>query len=200
MASHPDPHPLAGRQARIRTARYPGLVLTVEVIDWYDRFTERSWTQNVERSDSHALDYAARARSEGLSCDGEVVLTDRDTAGLELFHVSEFVIDDAAEGALTPPDAGAARDLDARPYSPDEARVARFFAETGIGGGDDPIGFILASHAELARQRNALRGLKTPLQAAAQALRSYQHGNSGPDLAEEVADACDAALVRVEDA
>ncbi len=41
-------------------------------------------------------------------------------------------------------------------YTPDQERVAKFlFDETGIGGGDDPIGFIIASHRELARQRNA---------------------------------------------
>lgn len=50
------------------------------------------------------------------------------------------------------------RDLDKNPYSPDERRVATFLADlTGIGGGDDPIGFIMASHAELARQRNLMR-------------------------------------------
>jgi len=45
------------------------------------------------------------------------------------------------------------------PYSPDEARVAKFFAEAGIGGGEDPIGSLIASHryamaqlAELKRQ------------------------------------------------
>ena len=32
------------------------------------------------------------------------------------------------------------------------------------------------------------------LGAAAMALRSYEHGNASPDLAREVADACDAAL------
>jgi hypothetical protein len=32
------------------------------------------------------------------------------------------------------------------------------------------------------------------LQAASHALRSYQYGNASPDLAAEIADACDAAL------
>lgn len=56
-------------------------------------------------------------------------------------------------------DARKERDFGAQPYSMDEERVARFLAdEVGIGGGDDPVGFILASHAELARQRNLLAG------------------------------------------
>ena len=45
------------------------------------------------------------------------------------------------------------RDMDARPYSPDEERVAKWLAETtGIGGGDDPIGFLIASHESIAEQ------------------------------------------------
>lgn len=43
-----------------------------------------------------------------------------------------------------------------RASTPDP-RIVEFFASTGIGYGDDPIGFLLASHAELARQRNELR-------------------------------------------
>ena len=44
------------------------------------------------------------------------------------------------------------RDFEKNPYSPDEARVAKYLCErTGgsIGGGDDPIGFLIASHAFL---------------------------------------------------
>lgn len=47
------------------------------------------------------------------------------------------------------------RDLDKNPYSIDEQRVVLFFFERGTGGGDDPIGYILASHQYLAEQRNA---------------------------------------------
>src|SRR5216684_1933823 len=39
------------------------------------------------------------------------------------------------------------RDFDKNPYSQDEQRVADYLFERGIGGGDDPIGFILASYA-----------------------------------------------------
>jgi hypothetical protein len=46
------------------------------------------------------------------------------------------------------------RDLDTNPYSADEQRVADFLFEQGTGGGDDPIGFLLASHASLAHERN----------------------------------------------
>ena len=42
------------------------------------------------------------------------------------------------------------RDFEATPYTKDERRVAEYIAGLGVGGGDDPIGFILASHAALA--------------------------------------------------
>lgn len=47
------------------------------------------------------------------------------------------------------------RDFEQRPYSPDEERVARFLAqESGLGGGDDPIGFLMASHQFAIESRN----------------------------------------------
>jgi len=49
------------------------------------------------------------------------------------------------------------RDLDQRPYSTDEKRVANFFADFGVGGGDDPIGFLLASYSMLIAERKELR-------------------------------------------
>ena len=50
------------------------------------------------------------------------------------------------------------RNLDEKPYSPEEAEVARYLADlTGIGGGDDPVGFLITSHRELVRQRSVLR-------------------------------------------
>ena len=50
------------------------------------------------------------------------------------------------------------RNLDENPYSPEEARVANYLTElTGIGGGDYPVGFLIASHFELARQRVLLK-------------------------------------------
>lgn len=49
------------------------------------------------------------------------------------------------------------RDIDKEPYSKDEARVAEFFADRGVGGGDDPIGFILASYEYLVYERNDLQ-------------------------------------------
>ena len=49
------------------------------------------------------------------------------------------------------------RDFKENPYSPCEARVAAFLHEVGgIGGGDDPIGFLMASHAALAAERREL--------------------------------------------
>lgn len=38
------------------------------------------------------------------------------------------------------------RDIEKNPYSPDEQRVASWFFEKGIGGGDDPIGSLIALH------------------------------------------------------
>lgn len=50
------------------------------------------------------------------------------------------------------------RDLDEKPYSPEEMKIATYLTElTGIGGGHDPIGFLLASHFELVRQREHLQ-------------------------------------------
>jgi hypothetical protein len=49
------------------------------------------------------------------------------------------------------------RDIDEKPYTPDEARVAAFFFERGIGGGDDPIGSMMAGYAFLVEQRNQLQ-------------------------------------------
>lgn len=48
------------------------------------------------------------------------------------------------------------RDLEQQPYSPDEARVAKFLFDKGVGGGDDPIGFLMASHEYVVAERNAL--------------------------------------------
>ena len=39
------------------------------------------------------------------------------------------------------------RDFDASPYERQEQRVAEYLSSLGIGGGDDPIGFLIASHA-----------------------------------------------------
>jgi hypothetical protein len=49
------------------------------------------------------------------------------------------------------------RDIEKQPYTPDEARVAAFFCEHGVGGGDDPIGAILAGCAHLASQAGAIQ-------------------------------------------
>jgi hypothetical protein len=53
---------------------------------------------------------------------------------------------------------GKMRDLDKNPYSPDEERVAKWIMDkTDIGGGDDPIGFLMASHEYAIHQRNELQ-------------------------------------------
>lgn len=46
------------------------------------------------------------------------------------------------------------------PYSADEKRVVDFISEQTndtVGGGEDPIGFLMASHRQLAADRNAER-------------------------------------------
>jgi mevalonate kinase len=49
------------------------------------------------------------------------------------------------------------RDIDKEPYNESEQRVANWLAKkTGAGGGDDPIGFLIASHEMVVSQRNAL--------------------------------------------
>lgn len=50
-------------------------------------------------------------------------------------------------------------ELPASPYDKSEQRVAKFIVEQtkgAIGGGDDPVGFILASYVELRSERDAL--------------------------------------------
>jgi hypothetical protein len=49
------------------------------------------------------------------------------------------------------------RDIEKNPYTPEEKRVVDYFWEHGVGGGDDPIGFILSSYAYLVAERNTLQ-------------------------------------------
>lgn len=52
------------------------------------------------------------------------------------------------------------RDFEQRPYSEDEARVAKFLMDkTGIGGGDDPIGSLMASYDYVVAERNSLSAI-----------------------------------------
>lgn len=58
------------------------------------------------------------------------------------------------------------RNLDTHPYSPDEQRVAEWLVKlTGVGAGDDPIGFLMASHDAFRRQRDGLRVVLDQLRA-----------------------------------
>ncbi len=59
------------------------------------------------------------------------------------------------------------RDFEKNPYSKDEMRIAQYFWDMGIGGGDDPIGSLIASHGyirhelhELKRTLNDMRKIK----------------------------------------
>jgi hypothetical protein len=49
------------------------------------------------------------------------------------------------------------RDMEQKPYSEDEAKVAKFFADAGTGGGDDPIGALIVCHQWAMEQRNRYR-------------------------------------------
>jgi len=50
------------------------------------------------------------------------------------------------------------RDLNEVPYSREEEGIANYLTDiVGIGGGDDPVTFLIASHFELMRQRALLR-------------------------------------------
>jgi hypothetical protein len=67
------------------------------------------------------------------------------------------------------------RDLSTHPYSADERRVAEFLCELGVGGGDDPIGFLMASHRLLADERSRCReALRTVDRDARDHIRSDQ--------------------------
>ncbi len=48
------------------------------------------------------------------------------------------------------------RNLDANPYTADEKRVVAYIvriSEGNVGGGDDPIGWLMASHEMMAADR-----------------------------------------------
>jgi len=50
------------------------------------------------------------------------------------------------------------RNMETNPYSPDEARVAKFLVELFDGdAGDDPIGFLMASYSYLSHERQQSR-------------------------------------------
>lgn len=51
------------------------------------------------------------------------------------------------------------RDFSANPYSGDEIRIVEYLQSVApdIGAGDDPIGFLIAAHHYLMRERRAQR-------------------------------------------
>lgn len=51
------------------------------------------------------------------------------------------------------------RDFDKKPYSPEEQRAAEYLCQlTGgtVGAGDDPIGFLIASHSYTMREKRSM--------------------------------------------
>lgn len=49
------------------------------------------------------------------------------------------------------------RDFDKKPYTPEEQRVADYFLKYDLGGGNDPIGSLIAMHEYLAFQIKQMR-------------------------------------------
>jgi hypothetical protein len=70
------------------------------------------------------------------------------------------------------------RNMVARPYSADEERVVKYIVDlTDIGGGPDPIGFLIASHNALVERLRADRAavVEECRQAAETAARKWPH-------------------------
>jgi hypothetical protein len=70
------------------------------------------------------------------------------------------------------------RNMVARPYSADEERVVKYIVDlTDIGGGPDPIGFLIASHNALVERLRAGRAavVEECRQAAETAARKWPH-------------------------
>lgn len=65
------------------------------------------------------------------------------------------------------------RDLDTKPYSADEQRVAKFFFDRGTGGGDDPIGAMLAGYAYIVEERKHLRAALKPFAEFAEKAEAF---------------------------
>ena len=59
-------------------------------------------------------------------------------------------------------------------YTPDQERVAKWITDlTGIGGGDDPIGFLFASHEAVRAQRDEAQSAVTAWQSAVAGLEAH---------------------------
>jgi hypothetical protein len=59
-------------------------------------------------------------------------------------------------------------------YTPDEARVAKWIVKrSGIGGGDDPIGFLLASYDHMRAERDTAQSAVTAWRQATESLEAH---------------------------
>lgn len=61
---------------------------------------------------------------------------------------------------------------DAPDYTPDQLRVAKYLNEFGVGGGEDPVGFLIDDHRTLVAERNEMRKTVEEVTAQLEALRS----------------------------
>lgn len=79
---HPQPHPLAGKQARVTSGHYAGRVIMVE--DWQSRvYGGQSWM--FADGNPSALMYAVRSATDDLPTDNEVIYAEG-----TMFHASEI--------------------------------------------------------------------------------------------------------------
>ena len=61
------------------------------------------------------------------------------------------------------------RDFEANPYTPHEMRVAEYIVDNlGIGAGDDPVEFLIASHRALIAQISLMNSYIKMLEAEEQ--------------------------------
>jgi hypothetical protein len=78
------------------------------------------------------------------------------------------------------------RDFEVEPYNADEHRVAIWFADHGVGGGDDPIGSMIACleyrNVELAATRAEIERLRMALAPFADTLNHIPAMNYQDDV------------------
>jgi len=75
------------------------------------------------------------------------------------------------------------RDFDKQPYSSDEFRVVQFFRELthDLGGGDDPIGFLLGSYRMLRGQIDEANAKIRELRHDNEVLKAYYQSPARED-------------------
>lgn len=80
----------------------------------------------------------------------------------------------------------------------DDLVVASCDTRDILAGNPRRVGAMIEDAAFIAAACTAHPLLVSTIQTAAHALRSYQYGNASPDLAREIADACEVVLAQME--